>query len=120
MSKYLTETTLTLVLLVLIFCFLNPLDWWMPTMVHMILLGLLVVVFTVYVMFVWKEYVVDEREQLHRALAARFAYSVGGAIILIGIVIQTFSHSLDPWLPLSLGGMVLAKIAGRLWAEKHH
>jgi len=120
MKKYFSETTVASILLILLVCFINPFEaLWMPTMMHMILLAVIIVLFSLFAIFIWKEQALDEREQLHRFISARFGYLFGGGILLLGIITQALQHNIDPWLPLSLGVMVLAKIAGRLYAEKN-
>jgi hypothetical protein len=120
MRKYFSETVITIVLFGLIVCFVEPISLWIPLPVHMTILGVLIVLFCVYAFFIWKERSLDEREQAHHYMAGRFAYLVGGGVLLTGITVEAVSHTLDTWLPLSLGAMVLAKIAGRLWAERTH
>ncbi len=112
------ETAVALVLIVLLVCFINPLDWWMTDAVHMTLLGLVAAFFAIFAMFIWRESVSDEREQLHRFIAARLAYTAGGMILLVGTVLQAMAHAIDPWLPAALAGMVFAKILGRVYARK--
>ena len=111
------EGAVAFVLVFLLLCFIDPFGWEMPDAVHMTLLGLIVALFATFALFLWRETATDEREHLHRFIAARFGYAVGGALLLLGIVIQAFSHHIDPWLPSILAGMVLAKIAGRAYAR---
>lgn len=114
------EGGIAFVLVVLLGCFVDPFGWEMSDAIHMTLLGLIVTLFATFALFLWRENVTDEREQLHRFIAARFGYTVGGALLLIGIVTQAFSHHIDPWLPSILAGMVLAKIVGRAYARKQY
>lgn len=120
LNQLFSETVVALVLIVLLVCFINPFDWWMTDAVHMTLLGLVAAFFAIFAMLVWKETVSDEREQLHRFIAARLAYTVGGMILLVGTVLQALAHAIDPWLPAALAGMVLAKILGRFYARTHY
>jgi uncharacterized membrane protein len=118
MSKIFSETMVAALLIIFLVWFANPFGFWMTDAFHMTLLGLIVALFAVFAMFLWKEIVVDEREQLHRFIGTRFAYTAGGVLLLMGIIVQALSHQIDPWLPLVLTGMVLAKILGRYYAEK--
>ena len=119
-SKTFSETLVATFLVILLVWFANPFGFWMTDAFHMTLLGLIVALFAVFSMFLWRERVRDERERFVRFIATRFAYITGGGVLLLGTVIQAFSHSIDPWLPLVLTVMVLAKIAGRWYAEKHY
>jgi hypothetical protein len=92
----------------------------MTEAVHMTMLGMIVALFAIFAMFLWKEAPGDERDQLHRFIAARFAYTTAGALLLLGTIIQAFAHQIDPWLPFVLGAMVFAKIIGRSYAQKYY
>lgn len=86
----------------------------------MTLLGLVVALFAIFAMFFWKETAEDERAVLHRFIAARFASTVAGGVLLLGTVYQAFEHAIDPWLPAALAAMVLAKALGRFYANRHY
>lgn len=120
MSKIFSEKMVAVVLVMLLVWFVNPFGFWMTDAFHMTLLGMIVTLFAVFAMFLWRELAMDEREQLHRFIGTRFAYTAGGTLLLLGITVQAFSHKIDPWLPLVLTGMVLAKILGRMYAEKRY
>lgn len=118
--KLFSETVISLVLLFVLVCFINPFGLWMTDGFHMTLLGLVTALFSVFAMFLWKDGAQDERESLHRFISARFAYVVGGVLLLIGTIFQAFTHQLDLWLPLVLAGMVFAKIVGRVYARRRY
>ncbi|HEY6020253.1 MAG TPA: hypothetical protein VIY48_10225 [Candidatus Paceibacterota bacterium] len=116
-NKYL-ELVLAVVLVVLAVVLANPFGWWMPSMLVMLLLALAVVVGSVWGVFVMRERAADERDEAHRALAGRVAFLTGGAVLLVGIVIEELAHALDPWLVGALVAMIVAKYAARVWSEK--
>lgn len=101
-------------------CLLNPFDFWMPDMTHMAFLAGAVVLFGIFSVFVLMEQPGDEREDQHRYSAGRAAFLAGGAILIIGIVVQALAHTLDPWLVWALLGMVVAKSAARLYSTYYH
>jgi len=105
-------------LLVVLLCVINPGHFWMPDMLAMTLSALLLVVFSIFAAFVWRERASDEREQLHKLLAGHTAFIIGASVLTLGLIFQSFSHATDPWLALALGAMVLAKLAGIIWARK--
>ena len=111
------DSLVAIPLVILLVWFVNPLHLWMTDAFHMTLLGLIVAAFAVFLIFLWKESPADERDQLHRFIAARFAYATAGILLLFGTVVQAFAHDIDPWLPLVLAGMVLAKVIGRAVAN---
>ncbi len=104
--------------LVLAIIFLNPFKLWMPDMLHMLILGLLVVVFGAIAALLVSEQSGDEREDRHQMLAGRIAFLAGAAILLSGIVWQAFTSAVDAWLVLALCGMVVAKAAVRIYGER--
>ena len=107
----------TLILAILV---LNPLHLWMPTMLAMILLAALFVLFCVFAVFVMSEKVIDEREEQHRSTAGRGAFLVGASILVIGIIVQDIQHALDPWLVIALIGMIIGKLAARIYSDRLH
>lgn len=111
------EIALSILIVILLVLFLNPFHILMPSMMQMTLLGILVVVFVAFGIFVWKENIHDEREGLHRLIASRIGFLTGSAILLIGIIVQSFSLYTDPWLVFSLGAMVVGKLVAILYAK---
>jgi hypothetical protein len=69
--------------------------------------------------FILKETAFDERDDANRSLAGRNAFLAGSAVLVVGIVAQGYSHSVDPWLVVALIVMILVKIATRLWSDKN-
>ncbi len=61
----------------------------------------------------------DERDALHRTLAGRNAFLAGSGILTLAIVIQGYTHSVDPWLVLALIAMIVVKIGTRIWSDKN-
>ncbi len=119
-KKIFSEQTVSILLIVLLIGYINPFHFWMSDMVQMTLLGLGVACFAFFVMLTWKEVIQDEREQLHRFVAARLASIVVGVVLLLGTFIQSIHHTLDPWLPVALAAMVFAKIVGRWYAQRRY
>ncbi len=111
------ELFVSLVLVLLLGIVFNPWSMVMPDYVVMALLTGLIVSFIGFAVFVWREGSGDERETAHRLLADRVAYLIGSALLLIGVIIQEFRGSLDPWLIFVLAAMVLGKVAGLLYAK---
>ncbi len=104
------------ILLFLLALFFDPLGWMPPAAVTLLVLGL-IVAFVIYSIFIWRETTRDEREDLHRLTAGRAGFFGGTAMLVLAIVVQSLNHTLDPWLLVALSGMVLAKIAGRMYSE---
>lgn len=116
-NSLLQEFLISGILIVLLILFLNPFDFWMPTTLLMMMMLGLVVVFALFASFVWKENHRDEREGLHKMMAGRIAFLVGTALLVLGIIIQSLKHDLDPWLVFTLGGMIVAKVTGLIYGR---
>jgi len=75
--------------------------------------------FGLFASFILREKVVDERDGFHRTLAGRNAFLAGAGVLTLGIVIQGYSHAVDPWLVVALVGMIVVKIGTRAWSDKN-
>jgi len=100
----------TIILAVLV---LNPMHFFMPGMLGMLALAALFVLFCVFAVFVIREKAADEREEAHRALAGRYAFLAGSALLVLGIVFEDLAGNLDPWLIAALVVMIAAKLGAR-------
>jgi hypothetical protein len=119
-TNYTSEITISIILIILTILLLNPFKFWMPTSIHMVMLVAMVVIFIFFAAFIWKERSADEREQIHKSIAGRWAYLIGSAILVVGIILQTIQHILDPWLVIALVGMVLTKLGSYIYAEMNN
>ena len=120
-NKYfLNELTVSLILIILLVLLLNPFGFWMPTTLLMILILGLLIVFTAFGILIWKEKVKDERQNFHLMLAGRTAFLTGAAVLIIGIITQSLSHTLDTWLILALGIMILAYISTLIYCRNKY
>jgi len=117
-NSFAQEVAISVVLVALLGFLLNPFGTFMPDMMIMTLLAILAVVFAAFAVFVWKESAADEREGFHRLLAGRSAFLAGSAVLVLGIIVQSLNHALDPWLLLALAAMILVKVAARARAER--
>ena len=116
-NTLLNEILISIALVVLLILFLNPFDFWMPNKILMLMIVILIVVFSIFASFIWREDAKDERETLHKMIAGRFAFLVGSAVLVFGVVFQSFEHKVDIWLILALGLMILAKIVGLIYGR---
>lgn len=119
-NRVLQEILVAVILIVLLLFFLNPFNFWMPNALIMMMVAGLVVLFAIFASFIWRENARDEREGLHKLVAARFAFLAGAGVLVIGVIIQSLSHTLDPWLVAALGVMILAKIIGLIYSHLKH
>lgn len=113
------EIVIALFLIGLSVALLNPWELWMPNMVVLGLLVAVLIVFAIYASFVMGERVVDERDALHRMLADRNAFLLGSATIIMGVLFEAQSHTVDVWLVAALVVMVVAKIMTRIHTDRN-
>ena len=111
-DKLFNEISFSIILIVLSVLFLDPFMLWMPTELVYMLVGGVIIVFSVFAGFIWREREQDERAEFHKILAGRIGYLLGLGILVIGIVWQTIASHPDPWLVAALVGMVLGKLVG--------
>ncbi len=107
-----------LVLVVSLFALTDPFMYWMPDMAAMFALIAAAALAAVWAGFVAKERGGDEREVQNRMYAGRVAYLSGIAVLTIALVVQGLAHTIDPWIPLALGIMVVAKLGARWYADR--
>lgn len=119
-NKFVWEILLSTVLIGLLISLLNPFDYGMPPPVQITMTISLIVLFLIFVGFAWQENAQDEREQLHRFIANRFAYVTGTSLLVLGIVIQSTRHIVDIWLVVTLIAMIVAKLVGVIYSRLKH
>lgn len=114
------EIIVAAVLIFLLLTFLNGPELLMPMLFNSMAIVLFVILAILFTGLVFRESALDERERLHRLEAGRVAYLSGIVVIAFGIIVQSFSYDIDPWLVYSLIAMIIVKIASRLYAQKKH
>ena len=112
------EIFATVAIVIFAFLTLNPLGILMSSLFQMTAYGLLLVAVAVFAGLVIKEKTLDEREEKNRAVAGRAGYLMGLIILIVGVSVQTLSHTpLDPWIIGALVVMVLGKVFTRAYYE---
>ncbi len=109
----------TIALVVVAILLLNPFHFWMPDMVVICMLASILALFGLFASFVLRETVIDERDSQHRTLAGRNAFLAGSGVLTVAIVVQGYTHSVDPWIVSALIVMVVVKIGSRIWSDKN-
>ncbi|KKQ34381.1 MAG: hypothetical protein US51_C0041G0003 [Microgenomates group bacterium GW2011_GWA2_37_6] len=85
-NKFLTEISISAILIVLLTLLLDPFMLLMTTQIQMMMIAAVLIIFISFCVFVWREKSKDEREQLHKQIASRFAYLSGASVLIIAIV----------------------------------
>lgn len=114
-DKFIGEIIISFSLISLLIFFINPFNLLMPQPLHPFMVPFLVILFIIFAGLLWKETPGDEREQLHKFIASRFAYFAALAALILGVVLQSFKGEIDPWLIISLCVALLAKIFGLIY-----
>lgn len=119
MKNNLKETIVTISLIAIAVLLLNPFHFWMPDMMVICMLAIALGLFGIFASFILRETVIDEREGQHRTLAGRNAFLAGSGILTLGIVMQGYTHTVDPWLVVALIVMIVVKIGTRIWSDRN-
>lgn len=119
MKNNLKETIVTIALISIAILLLNPFHFWMPDMMVICMLATALVLFGIFASYILREESVDEREAQHKSLAGRSAFLAGAGVLMLGIVIQGYTHTVDPWLVIALIVMIITKIATLHWSDKN-
>lgn len=119
MKNNLKETIVTGALIILAVLLLNPFHFWMPDMIVICMLAITLGLFGLFATFILRETVIDEREGQHRTLAGRNAFLAGAGVLTFGIVVQGYTHAVDPWLVITLIVMIVVKIGTRIWSDRN-
>lgn len=114
------EIIISLALIGLLVFFINPFGLLMPRSLHPFMVPFLIVLFIIFAGFLWKETPGDEREQLHKYIASRFAYFAVITMLITGVILQSFKGEIDPWLIIAICIALLAKILGLIYGYMKH
>ena len=115
--NFLIELSVSAGLVILLLTLLNPLKLLMPNSVNTMIILSLAILYLIFSSFIWKEKAKDEREQLHKNISGRFAYLLGTAVLILGVINQGLQHLIDPWLVYALSAMILGKIIGLTYSQ---
>jgi peptidoglycan/LPS O-acetylase OafA/YrhL len=113
MDQELNEFLIGAGVVILLVLLLNPLGFYMPSMMVMVVVSAIAVLVFLWLSLIWGEQVRDERESWHRLRASRAAFLVGTVTLLVATIWQSWTGRLDPWVIVALGLMVLAKLAAQ-------
>ena len=119
-NNFVGEIIISLALIGLLVFFINPLDLLMPHALHPFMVPFLLVLFIVFAGLLWKESPGDERDQLHKFIASRFAYFAVIATLIIGVIFQSFKGEVDPFLIIGICIALLTKILGLIYGHIKH
>lgn len=97
----------------------DPFMLWMPAEAQMMVLLGAAALACVWAGFVMYERSDDEREMLHKMHAGRIAYLSGIAVLTLALIFQGFAHTIDPWVSVALGVMVVSKLLARFYSESY-
>ncbi len=117
MKNNIFQICISIVLVFLLFMLTDPFMFWMPDMMTLLVLLLVTVLVAVFSGFIMYEKVVDEREVLHRMYADRTAYLSGIFILTLAVFVQGLNHSIDLWVTVALGLMILVKVFTRFYLD---
>ena len=91
----------------------------MPSSLQMLLLAVVMMLVAGFLVFIWREQPVDEREAQNQAMASRQAYMVGVIILIVSIAVQGFRHQSDAVEPIALFAMIATKLISQRSHDKN-
>ncbi|CAN5140976.1 hypothetical protein BH11PAT3_BH11PAT3_3570 [soil metagenome] len=116
-NNLIIEGIISSALVLLAILLLNPFNFWMPNMMHMVMLALTLVIFAIFAIFILREKIQDERDSVHRMLSGRVAFLTGSTLLILAIVVQSLEDTVDVWLVIVLVAMVLSKLITRIYSD---
>ncbi len=87
------------------------------SMKQMVSISLLLGVYVVGMSLAGEGKTADEREVQHRYIANRMALLAGTIVISAGVLVELFTHHLDPWLLAGLIAINLVKIVSLIYSN---
>lgn len=111
-------TVISIVQIILLLVFLDPGQMFNLSSTNIVVLTFVIAALGVYAIFIGREYVVDERDAVHRMVAGRVAFHVGAGLLTLGIAVQGANGNLDPWLIVVLVSMIVAKTVARMYSDQ--
>lgn len=114
------QTLLAGVLVVLLIAVTDPFMYWMPPAAGMLALVIAAGCIALFAGLVVRERGGDERDLANRSFAGRAAYLAGILVLTVALVVKGMNHTLDLWVPLALGVMIVAKVFAHRYADRNH
>lgn len=115
-KPFIIELLVSIGLIAVLVFFLLPGSLLMPMTSQGMITVALFALFLVFTALVFRERSRDERENVLRMTAGRLSFLTGSLIAFLGILFQSLAHNIDPWLVLTLIGMVLVKALTRVYS----
>jgi hypothetical protein len=103
----LVSLALTAGLILLLF---NPFNIWMPMPFHLLIVATLLISTVVLSLVLLRQLKEDEREQKLRLFSYQAGYMIGMFSLVCGVIFQSFSHQVEPWMVVTLLLMFLSKM----------
>jgi uncharacterized membrane protein YphA (DoxX/SURF4 family) len=113
-----SEALLGVAIVIALILLINPFNILMTSALTLTLIMILAVTIIAFAVFIWREKPRDEREALHGLKAGHVSYFIGGGVLVIAIIDQSIRHSLDHWLAITLGSMVITKLLVSAWIRR--
>jgi Na+/H+ antiporter NhaD/arsenite permease-like protein len=119
-NNFTRETILAFGTIIALLLLINPWGWFMSDMLVMSLTCVAAILFLWFISFVFRENAHDEREELHRYIAARLGYFGGTSVLMAMIVVSEFQHTENDALVYALGAMLFMKVVGAIYAKQRY
>lgn len=88
----------------------------MPSMAFFIIQSVLLLLFSVFAIFIWTSKPEDERAASYKGKASDLSFLAGGLFLTIGIAYQSYtSHVVDYWMVATLFVITAVRLGAQMW-----
>lgn len=102
---------------ILLLTLLNPFGLELPEPVALLIMAAAMLVFSVWVAFVWHQESEPYMARSHSFFAHKGAYIGAATLLLVGVVVESFSLSVNPWPVWALSMLVAGKVLVEAWSR---
>ncbi len=114
------ETYAGALFVLLLLAFADPLMVFMPTPLFYCISALFIATAALFVGLILRERPQDEREEAHIRQAGRVGYLLGTLVLTLGVVVESMvHHTVDPWLLVALGALIVGKFVTYSYLTRH-
>lgn len=86
----------------------------MPMAIHLVMVAMLLAVFSIVSIIIFRHIGEDEREQTLRISSYQTAYVAACGVLTTAVIVQSFSHTVDAWIVAALVTMLTVKFISLL------
>ena len=116
-KTFFAESALLAALSVVLILLIDPYNIMMKLMLSGAVLVVLVVLYTVKFIVIFREKPQDERDLAHRFRSSGVSYYTVSILLFIGVLVESLTGDIDSWLVVSLAGLFVSKLVSMVYLE---